>query len=141
MHGIRLDGSGDVTTSNHVWGRDDVGTFVPSPAVYGGWVYLVRDRGEVECIDPTTGKTIWSDAFPKGRAAFYASPIIAGGNLYAPREDGVVFVASVANDRLELLAENDLEEPVIGSPVPVQNRILIRGEEHLFCLGLSSDGD
>lgn len=134
LHGIRLGGSGDVTASNRVWSREDVGSFVPSPAVYKGRVYLVRDRGEVECIDPMTGNTIWSDALPKGRAAFYASPTIAGGNLYAAREDGTVFVATVKDDRFKLLATNDMEEPVIGSPVPVLNRILIRGEHHLFCL-------
>ena len=83
-----------------------------------------------------TGNTIWSDALPKGRAAFYASPTIAGGNLYAAREDGTVFVATVKDDRFKLLATNDMEEPVIGSPVPVLNRILIRGEHHLFCLAL-----
>ncbi len=59
LHGIRLTGSGDVTETNHVWKRDDVGTFVPTPAVYKGRVILVRDRGEVACIDPATGKTIW----------------------------------------------------------------------------------
>jgi outer membrane protein assembly factor BamB len=132
LYGVRLGGSGDVTATNHVWKRDDVGTFVPTPVAYRGRVYLVRDRGEVDCIDPATGKTIWSDAFPKGRASFYASPLIAGGNLYAPREDGVVFVATVKDDRFELRAENDMGEPVIGSPVPASNRILIRGEEHLF---------
>ena len=133
LHGIRLGGSGEVTDSNRVWIRDDVSSFVPSPAVYKGCVYLVRDRGEVECINPVTGKTIWSDAFPEGRASFYASPLIASGTLYAAREDGVVFAASVHNDRFRLLAEADMEEPVIGSPVPVSNRLLIRGEEHLFC--------
>jgi outer membrane protein assembly factor BamB len=134
LHGIRLGGSGDVTTTNHVWKREDVGTFVPTPVAYQGRVYLVRDRGEVECIDPATGKTIWSDAFPKAKANFYASPLIAGGNLYAPREDGVVFVAAITDDKFELLAENDMGESVIGSPVPVQNRLFIRGEKHLFCL-------
>jgi len=134
LHGIRLDGSGDVTATSHVWKRDDVGTFVPSPVAYKGRVYIVGDRGKVECIDPATGKTIWSDRFPKNRAAFYASPLIAGGNLYAPREDGVVFVAKVTDDRFELVAENDMEESVIGSPVPVMNRLFLRGENHLFCL-------
>ncbi len=123
-----------MTASNHVWQRDDVGSFVPTPVAYQGRVYLLRDRGEVECIDPVTGKTIWSDAFPKNRANFYASPLIAGGNLYAPREDGVVFVATVSDNRFELLAENDMDEKVIGSPVPSLNRIFIRGEKHLFCL-------
>ena len=133
MHGIRLGGSGDVTASNHVWRREDVGSFVPSPAVHQERVYIVRDRGEVECIDPATGKTIWSDAFPKGRASFYASPLIAGGNLYAVREDGMVFVASLADGQFKLLAERDMAEPMIGSPVPAMNCILIRGENHLFC--------
>jgi outer membrane protein assembly factor BamB len=134
LHGIRLEGSGDATATNHVWKREDTGTFVPTPVAYKGRVYLVRDRGEVECIDAATGKTVWSDAFPKSRANFYASPVIAGGKLYAPREDGVVFVASVTDDKFELLAENEMHEPVIASPVPAFGRILIRGEENLFCV-------
>jgi outer membrane protein assembly factor BamB len=135
LYGVRLTGSGDVTETNHVWKRDDVGTFVPTPALYKGRIILVRDRGEVACIDPGTGKTIWEGEFPKNRANFYASPLVAGDNLYAPREDGTVFVTSVANDKFELLSENDMSESVIGSPIPAANRILIRGETHLFCVG------
>lgn len=134
LHGIRLTGSGDVTETNHVWRRDDVGTFVPTPAAYKGQVILVRDRGEVASIDPATGKTIWEGAFPKNRANYYASPLVAGDKLYAPREDGTVFVASIAGDKFELLSENDMAESVIGSPVPTTNGILIRGEQHLFCV-------
>jgi len=134
LYGIRLSGTGDVTDTNYVWRRTDIGSFVPSPAVYKGRVYLVRDRGEVECIDPATGKTVWSDAFPKGRASFYASPLIAAGLLFAPREDGVVFVASLEDGRFELLSENAMREPLIASPVPAGKRIFFRGEEHLFCL-------
>ena len=62
------------------------------------------------------------------------SPLIAGDKLYAPREDGTVLVARVADDKFELLSENDMAESVIGSPVPALNRILIRGEKHLFCV-------
>ena len=59
--------------------------------------------------------------------------MIAGGKLYAAREDGVVFVARV-EEKFELLAENTMGERVIASPVPVSNRLLIRGEQHLFCV-------
>jgi outer membrane protein assembly factor BamB len=135
LHGIRLSGTGDVTRSNHVWKRDDVGTFVPTPVVYQGKVILVRDGGEVACIDPATGQTVWEGAFPKHRANFYASPLAAGDKLYAPREDGVVFVARIGSRGLELLAENDMAESVISSPVPLENHLLIRGERHLFCAG------
>lgn len=134
LHGVRLSGSGDVTQTNHVWKRDNVGTFVPTPVAYKGRVILVGDKGEVTSVDPVTGKTIWEGAFPKSRSNFYASPLIAGDKLFAPREDGVVFVASVANDKFELLSENNMAESVIGSPVPAANRLLIRGEKHLFCV-------
>ncbi|MEO1527146.1 MAG: PQQ-binding-like beta-propeller repeat protein [Planctomycetota bacterium] len=128
LHGIQL---GADSNKAHAWYRDDVGTFVPSPVGYQGKLYLVRDHGQVECLDPATGKTVWSDAFPKNRNKFYASPLIAGGKLYAPREDGVVFVASVNESGFKLLSENDFGEPVIGSPIPMKGGVLIRGEKHL----------
>ena len=134
LYGIRLGGKGDVTATHRAWKREDTGTFVPTPAEYKGRIYLLRDRGEIECLDPASGRTLWRDAFPKSSASYYASPVIAAGKLYAAREDGAVFVAQV-EDKFQLLAENKLEERVIASPVPVSNRLLIRGEQHLFCVG------
>jgi outer membrane protein assembly factor BamB len=133
LHGVRLGGEGDVTKTHRVWNRDDTGTFVPTPVEYQGRIYLLRDRGQVECLDPGSGETLWSDALPRSRTSYYASPTIAGGNLYAAREDGVVFVAKVT-EQFELLAENDMGEPIIASPVPVDNHLFLRGEKHLFCI-------
>jgi outer membrane protein assembly factor BamB len=134
LHGIKLGGSGDVTSTNRLWKRDDTGSFVPSPAEDKGRVYLLRDRGEVECLDPATGKTLWSGAFPQASANYYSSPVIAGGKLYALREDGTAFVAGI-EDQFELLAENKLDDRVIASPVPVAGRVFIRGEKNLYCIG------
>jgi outer membrane protein assembly factor BamB len=134
LFGIRLAGSGDVTAANRAWMRNDVGTFVPSPLASRGRVMLVGDQGEVECLDPQTGATIWKDRLPKHRAKFYSSPLLAGNRLYAAREDGVVFVAEVGDDGLRLAAENDMGEPVIACPVPLGGDLLIRGERHLFCV-------
>jgi outer membrane protein assembly factor BamB len=134
LYGIKLGGSGDVTETHRLWKREDTGTFVPTPAECQGRVYLLRDRGEIECLDPATGKTIWHEAFPKASSSYYASPLVADGKLYAAREDGTVFVAKVEGG-FELLAENRMGERVLASPVPMPNRILIRGEHHLFCVG------
>ena len=134
MAGIKLGGEGDVTETHRLWTRKDTGSFVPTPLVHNGRVYVLRDRGEVECIDPKTGKTLWKDALPKHRAKYYASPVVAGDHLYAAREDGVVFVAGIKGG-FKLVSENDMGERLIASPVPVANRLLIRGAEHLFCIG------
>jgi outer membrane protein assembly factor BamB len=134
LAGIKLGGEGDVTSTNRVWTRENTGTFVPTPVVANGKLYMVRDKGEVECVDPKTGETIWVAAFPKNRNKFYASPVIADGKIFAPREDGVILVGTADGD-FKVLSENDMGERVIASPVPVGSRMLIRGEQHLFCIG------
>jgi len=133
MHGIKLGGKGDVTATNRIWQRTDTGAFVPTPAVYQGKVYLLSDRGQVDCLDPATGRTLWSEALPRGAQNYYASPMIADGILYAAREDGTVFVVSV-KDGFKLLGENKISDRLIASFVPVADRLFVRGEKHLYCL-------
>ena len=134
MKGIRMGGTGDVTESNLLWTRTDTGCFVPSPAVAHGKVYVLRDRGEVHCIDPKTGKSHWEDAFPRASSSYYGSPTVAGSKLYAPREDGVILIADISKG-FKFLGEFDMGERVIASPVPVNDKILIRGEKNLLCFG------
>jgi outer membrane protein assembly factor BamB len=133
VYGIRLGDSGDVTATHHVWHREDFGVFAPSPVEYKGRVYLLRDKGGLVCIDPATGNPVWQEAFPDNGKKYYSSPIIANGLLYAARQDGVVFVARIG-DKFELLSENPMGEQIIASPVPVNNRLLLRGDNHLFCV-------
>jgi outer membrane protein assembly factor BamB len=134
VHGIRLGGRGDVTGSHRLWKREDLGVFVATPAEYQGHVYLLRHRGEVVCLDPATGRTLWTAAFPREQSSYYSSPLIAHGILYAAREDGMVFTARVGEE-FELVAENPMGERIIASPVPVGGRLLIRTDAHLFCIG------
>ncbi len=137
LHGIKMTGEGDQTETAHQWKREDASTFVPTPCVRDEQIYLVRDKGEVECLDPKTGETIWTGKLPKSRSNFYSSPLIAEGMIYAPREDGVVFTIQVGDGKFELGSENDLGESVIGSPIVLGNRVLVRGQKHLFCFGVA----
>ena len=134
LHGIKLGGSGDVTKTHRLWKRTDTGPFIPSPAEHRGRAYVICDRGRIDCIDPVTGESYWSDVFPKGKGKFYASPLIAGGHLYAAREDGIIFVLSL-NDKFEIISEIDMKDRIIASPIAISDRLLIRTLNHLFCIG------
>jgi outer membrane protein assembly factor BamB len=129
-----MGGKGDVTGSHRAWMRDDTGSFVPTPAVADGRLYVVQDLGQLDCIDAASGKTLFSTESPRSKSRFYSSPVIAGDKLYTVREDGMVFVWKV-DEGFELLAENDMGEKILASPVLVDGRILLRGEENLFCIG------
>lgn len=133
LHGVRLDGSGDVTATHRAWERQDVGVFCSTPIEYKGRIYLLRHRGGVVCVDPATGKTLWEDAFPRSSSSYYSSPVVANGILYAAREDGTVFTARIEG-KFELLSENVMGERIVASPTPANNSILLRSEKHLFCI-------
>ncbi len=133
LAGVKLGGKGDVTATHRLWTVKGNGTFVPTPAVSGDEVYILRDKGQVVCLDSKTGKTKWSGRMPKHRAKYYSSPLVAGGNMYAAREDGVVVVARLGAD-FKVLSENDMGERMIASPVPVAGRLLLRGDKALYCI-------
>ena len=133
LAGVKLGGKGDVTETHRLWTVKGNGTFVPTPAVSGDEVYILRDKGQVVCLDSKTGKTKWSGRMPKHRAKYYSSPLVAGGNMYAAREDGVVVVARLGKD-FKVLSENDMGERMIASPVPVAGRLLLRGDSALYCI-------
>ena len=49
------------------------------------------------------------------------------------REHGVVFVVRV-EEKFELLGENAMGERIVATPVPALNRLILRGDNHLFCV-------
>jgi outer membrane protein assembly factor BamB len=133
LFGVKMGGNGDVTATHRAWTREDAGAFVPSPAEYRGLVYVLSDRGQIDCVQPATGKTIWTESLPRGSSNYYASPLVAGGNLYAAREDGAVFVVRVEGG-FKLVGESKFEDRLIASFAPAADRIFIRGEANLYCV-------
>jgi outer membrane protein assembly factor BamB len=131
---VRLGGSGDVTTKNRMWDKEGVGADVPCPIIADGRVYVLSDRGKVTCLDLASGEELWSDDLPKGRANYFSSPLLAGDKLYCLREDGTMFVASVG-EGLEVLAENELGEHSVATPVPLDDSLLVRTRSKLYRFG------
>ena len=57
---IRPGGRGDVTRSHLVWSSPRGSPFVPSPIVYGDYLYMVNDMASiVTCLEAMTGRTVW----------------------------------------------------------------------------------
>jgi len=133
--GVKLGGSGDITGTGRIWERDDLGTDCPSPVGRDGRAYLLTDRGAIHCLDVQSGGTVWEGAIPRASSNYYASPVLAGDLLYCAREDGMVAVVKVGEAGMEVVGENPMGERIAASPIPLRDRLLVRGVDHLFCLG------
>lgn len=117
-----------------VWSSKDISADVPTPASNDGKVYVLNDKGRLACIDAASGKSLWTKEFPKGREAYSASPIVVGNLVYAIREDGKVYVADIADD-FKIVGESQLDGLTVATPVFVNDRIYIRTESSLYCIG------
>lgn len=129
---LQLDGSGDVTESHKLWEQETDGGDVPTPVVTDGRIFLLGDKGLVSCLNFATGQPLWSAYLPKSRNTYYASPVLAGDTLYCTREDGVITACEVKEDGLTVVAENNLGEQLIATPIPLRGQLLVRGSENLY---------
>jgi outer membrane protein assembly factor BamB len=98
------------------------------------YVLAVNDKGLALCYQAQTGKPVWTEHLANG---FTASPVLIGGNVFAVSEDGEVFVFP-AGPTFKRLAKNSIGEKVMATPAVSNNRLFIRGQEHLFCIGKSA---
>jgi len=132
---IRLGGSGDLTNSAAVVWRYNKGTaYVPSPILYGDYLYLITDTGIMTCLDARTGRVVYEGGRVPVPATFTASPVAAGDHLLLTSEDGDTFVIR-AGPTHEVIRTNSVGEPVYASLAIAEGRIYVRGERHLFAIG------
>ncbi len=116
------------------WGDGNkVFPYVACPLTRDGHVYFVNEKGNAGCYEAKTGKQIWYERLT-GAYKFFASPVLIDGKIYAPTEDGDVFVFA-AEPTFKLLAQNKMDERFVASPAVVDGRLYLRGQNHLFCVG------
>ena len=132
---IKLGQSGDLTnTPNVPWVYAKGTAYVPSPIVYGDYLYLTTDRGILTCLDAKTGEVKYEGGRIPIPATFTASPVAFEGKILMTSEDGDTFIVK-AGPKHEILGTNSVGEPVYASPAIADGRIFIRGEKNLYCIG------
>jgi outer membrane protein assembly factor BamB len=130
---ITLGGAGDLA-EKVVWKYEKGTAYVPSPILYGDYLYLTTDRGILTCLDARTGELKYEGGRVPVPATFTASPIAFEGKILMTSEDGDTFVIK-AGPKHEILATNTVGEPVYASPAVADGNIFIRGEKTLYCIG------
>jgi outer membrane protein assembly factor BamB len=134
-YGLRLGGSGALAEGNGVAWKYDKGTaYVPSPILYGDYLYLMTDSGLLTCLDAKTGQVKYEGARPPVPARFFASPVAYEGKILLTSQDGDTFVLK-AGPVHEVLRTNPLGEPVYASLAMAAGKIFIRSEKNLYCIG------
>jgi outer membrane protein assembly factor BamB len=129
---VKAGGTGEV---KELWtSRND--SRVNSPIYHEGYLYWLNEqRGAAMCVEAATGKPVYAQRIPGiGRA--YASGVYADGKIYYVTDNATTLVIA-AKPKFELIATNKLADTsrTNASPVVDHGRLLIRTDQHLYCVG------
>ena len=127
---VRPGGHGDITDTHVSWRVKQRMSKVSSPLYYRGRLYLVNNGGIASCLEAKTGRVVFQGRVG-AEGSYYASPVANDGKVYAASERGTVVVFE-AGDTLNVLARNDLTEPIMATPAIVDGKLYVRTESHLY---------
>src|SRR5689334_20030193 len=140
LFAVRPTAQGDISleegaTSNNsvVWSAPNGGSYISTPVVYNGYIYLANHNGVLRCFDFKTGEKMYEERLGND-ASCSASLVAADGKIYCPTEQGVVHVLK-AGSKLEVMARNDLGEPCLATPAISQGVVYFRTSASLMAIG------
>ena len=140
LFAVRPSAKGDISlsegsTSNDsvAWSVPNGGSYISTPVVYGGYIYLANFNGVVRCFDFKDAKKLFEDRLGKD-ATCSASLVAADGKIYVPTEEGAVHVLK-AGPTLEVIAKNEMGEPCLATPAISQGVLYFRTAGNLIAVG------
>ena len=127
--GIRLDPApGEARVA---WKYEKGTGYIPSPILYGDYVYLMTGAGLLTCLDARTGEPKYEAKRFPAPGQFVASPVAFDGKVLITSQDGDTYVVK-AGPVHEIIGTNPLGEQVFASLALVGDSIYIRAEKHLY---------
>ena len=117
---IKVGANGDISlkdgkeTNEYVaWSKQRGGTYMPTPVVYGDYLYTLANQGVLRRAMTRRAGERYRSVSERRAVRYSASPIAADGKLYLASEDGQVLVVK-AGPEYELLATNEMGEGYDG---------------------------
>lgn len=129
---IRLGGKGDTSESAVKWRYHKSLPNVPSPLLYKGVLYMMKEGGIVTSLDTTTGKVLKQARLQGALGRYFASPVAGDNKIFMVSEEGKISVLKAGSD-WEVIATNDLGETCYATPAIADGRIYMRSSKALYC--------
>ena len=105
---------------------------IPSPLLYGGVLYVVKNGGILTSFDPETGAVLKTARVPGALGGYSSSPVAAEGKIFIASEDGKVAIVRAGRE-WDVITVNDLGESCHATPALSEGRIYLRSGEALYC--------
>ncbi|HVQ38134.1 MAG TPA: PQQ-binding-like beta-propeller repeat protein, partial [Pyrinomonadaceae bacterium] len=125
---------GKTNSDSVLWSRTGRGSYMPTPLVYNGILYVLANNGLFDAYDLKTGDEIYRQRLPLIGSGFSASPVAADGKIYISNEDGEILVIT-AGRKFAHVGTNSIGELLMATPALSEGVMYIRSAGTLFAIG------
>jgi outer membrane protein assembly factor BamB len=132
LYAIKLGGRGDIEKTHVVWRYDKGLPNIPSPLLYDGVLYVLREGGILTSFDPTDGKVLKQGRIEGAVGSYFASPIAGDGKILTASKDGNVAVIT-PGPQWEVASVNAFDEEIWSTPAIDGHQVFIRTNKALYC--------
>jgi outer membrane protein assembly factor BamB len=125
---------GKTTSEAIVWSRTGRGSYMPTPLIYNGVLYVLANNGTFDAYNLKTGDELYRQRLLTVGSGFSASPVAADGRIYLSNEDGEMLVIG-AGEKFNHLATNSMGELLMATPALSDGVMYVRSATSLFAIG------
>ncbi|HXT40740.1 MAG TPA: PQQ-binding-like beta-propeller repeat protein, partial [Candidatus Angelobacter sp.] len=128
---LRPEGRGELKDTAVVWKYQRGVSYVATPLLDRGVLWMVKDGGIVTKLDAASGQVL-SEERVGGVGSYFASPVTGDGKVYFASEPGVVTVVESGRE-WKIMSSHEFHEKIYATPAIGRDRIYIRSEQALYC--------
>ncbi len=129
---VKMGGSGDVTATHLLWTYQKSLPDVPGILHYRGVLYLIRNGGILQTLEPATGKLIKQGRLSHAMDEYYASPVAGDGKVYMLSRDGKATVLEAGSTDWGVAATSDFGEEIFATPAIADGHMWVRTATALY---------
>jgi outer membrane protein assembly factor BamB len=140
---VRAGARGDLTlpegkTNSEAiaWSLNGRGSYMPTPLIYNGILYVLANNGLFDAYNLKTGEELYRQRLPLVGSGFSASPVASDGKLYLSNEDGEMLVIA-AGQKFSHISTNSMGEMLMATPALSDGVMYVRTAASVFAIGRS----
>jgi outer membrane protein assembly factor BamB len=125
---------GKTSSESVMWSKTGRGSYMPTPLIYNGILYVLANNGTFDAYNLKTGEEIYRQRLPVIGSGFSASPVASDGKIYLSNEDGEIIVIA-AGEKFNHIATNSMGELLMATPALSDGVMYVRSAGTLFAIG------
>ena len=125
---------GKTSSDAVMWSRTGRGSYMPTPLIYNGILYVLANNGTFDAYNLKTGEEIYRQRLATVGSGFSASPVASDGKLYLSNEDGEILVVA-AGEKFNHIATNSIGELLMATPALSDGVMYVRSAASIFAIG------